>query len=238
VVRTATSFEGWPYQLVPLERENHLLNRNFVLIAGITLSMMASSVWAGTIISYTTNAGGTEFVNGVNSITLDSLTGEAATLTFTPNVSSSSGVPSNIDLGSFVLACPTCTTIQSTTFGGFIFDLIVTDTTDGATGQFVGTSTGGTVSINSSTIQINWVNPTPLSFGPGTLNAISGDFGNTVFSKNTSITSIVAPNSGTVPGNTTVQGQISAVPEPAASYLLGGALLGLGVLGRRRFSVK
>ncbi len=199
---------------------------------------MTSSAFGATIVSYTTNAAGTEFVDGVNATILTSNAGQAATLTFTPNASSSSGVPSNIDLGNFILACATCTTVQSTTFGAFIFDLIVTDTTDGATGQFVGTSTGGTVSINSSTIQINWTAPVPLQLGPGTLNAITGNFGTSVFSENNPITSIVAPNSGGTPGNTTVEGYIVTMPEPGTISLLGSALVGLALLGRKKSSFK
>jgi len=200
--------------------------------------MTASSVFAGGIVSYTTNAAGSEFVGGVNSTILNSSAGQAATLTFTGNVSSGTGVPSNINLGDFLLACPTCTTAQSTTFGAFVFDLVVTDTTDGATGQFVGTSTGGTVSINSSTIQIDWTSPTPLQLGPGTLGAISGNFGSSIFGKNTSISSIVAPNSGGNPGDTTVQGQITQTPEPAAVSLFGSALIGMALLGRKKSSAK
>ena len=46
---------------------------------------------------------------------------------------------------------------------------------------------------------------------------------------------IVAPNSGTPPGDTTIQGQVSATPEPATLSLIGGALLGLGFLRRKNF---
>jgi len=97
---------------------------------------MAASAYASSI-SYTTNSPLTEFVAGINSLTLNSTAGQAGTITFEPNTSSTSGVPSNIDLGDFIMACPTCTTNQSTIFGAFTFDLLVDDTTDGATGEFV-----------------------------------------------------------------------------------------------------
>jgi hypothetical protein len=47
---------------------------------------------------------------------------------------------------------------------------------------------------------------------------------------------IVAPNSGSPAGDTTVQGTVnsSAIPEPATLLLLGAGLLGLGVLRRKR----
>jgi len=183
-------------------------------------------------LSPTTDAPGTEFVLGnigINSQTLDSSSGQAGTLLFTANASSASGFPSNIDYGDFFLSCPTCTTTQDTIFGAFTFDLVITDTTDNAVGEFVGTSSGGTVSSNSSTIEITWV---PLQLGPGTINASSGSFGATIFD-NSGVTLIVAPNSGD-PGNTTVQGQItSAAPEPTTSLLFGGGLIAMGLFCRK-----
>ena len=160
--------------------------------------MMATSANAGTI-SYTTNSPLTEFVAGINNLTLHSILGQAGTLTFVPNTSSTSGVPSNIDLGDFLLACPTCTTNQTTVFGAFTFDLIVTDTTDTATGEFIGMSTGGIVSSTSS---------------------ISGS------------SLIVAPNSGTPPGDATIQAQVSSAPESATFGMIGVALLACGLFRR------
>src|ERR1035441_8613255 len=105
------------------------------LIAGAAIFMLAANASAGTI-SYTTNAPGTEFVAGVNSLILNSTGGQAATLTVVPNGNSNSGVASNIALGDFLLVCSTCGTAQTTTFGAFTFDLVINDTTDGATGEF------------------------------------------------------------------------------------------------------
>jgi hypothetical protein len=194
--------------------------------------LAASGASASTVISYTTNATGTEFVGGVNSDVLNSNGGAAATLTFTPNSNSNTGVPSNVDLGDFLLVCTTCTTAQTTTFGSFIFDLIVTDSTDGATGEFIGTSTGGTVSSNSGTIQVNW--QSPLTIGPGATGAMTGNFGNTHFDMIAPITLVPAPDSGTPQGDVTIQGQVgSVVPEPATFGLIGGALVGLGLIRRK-----
>jgi hypothetical protein len=206
-------------------------------VAALLLIMPAAR--ANTIISYTTNSIGTGFAG--SGLVLNSTGGQAATLTFTPNTSSNTGVPSNIDLGDFILVCTSCTVAQTTTFGSFTFNLVVNDTTDNAFGQFVGTSSGGTVSSNTSTVQVNWTSPTPLTLGGGTSHATAGNFGNTVFSIPSPVSLIVAPNSGSPAGDTTIQGQVTSVaavsPEPTTLAMIGGGLLGLGLLRKRRQSV-
>ncbi len=170
--------------------------------------------------------------NGVSSNNLNS------TLTFTPNTVSNSGVPSGLNLGDFLLTCIGCSTTPTTTYNAFVFDLLITDTTDGATGLFIGTSAGGTVSSNSTTITISWSTNTPgsLQLGPGTVNAITGNFGTTIFDKLTTTTVLAAPNSGTPSGDTTVQGQLasSATPEPKTFVLLGGGLLAMSLMGKKK----
>lgn len=204
-------------------------------IAGVAVCMMAASASATTI-TYNTNAAGTGF--GGTSLILNNSLGAAATLTYIPDENITTGVPSNVNFGNFTLVCPLCTT-QASLVGGSVFDpftfnLIITDVTDNATGHFVGSSTGGAVWSDVSQITVNWA---PLVLGPGTTNALSGNFGGTVFST-TVFTGIVAPNSGEVPGQSTVQGFVtsSAVPEPATLSLIGCGLLGIGILRRKRFS--
>jgi hypothetical protein len=201
---------------------------------GIVL-LFAAHANASIIINYTTNAPGTEFVAGINSDTLNSTGGVAATIVFTPNTTSGTGVPSNINLGDFQLTCGACTTSQTTTFAAFTFDLVVTDSTDGATGEFIGISTGGTISSNSSTVQVNW--QAPLTIGPGTTGAMTGNFGTTHFDMVSPITLIDAPNSGSPAGDSTVNGQLNSTltdaPEPASFALIGAGLLGFGLLSRK-----
>lgn len=75
--------------------------------------------------------------------------------------------------------------------------------------------------------------------------ALTGDFGDTFFST-TSFTGIVAPNSGAVPGRSTVQGYVQTIqtppnlegiPEPATLGMVGSLLFGLALL-RKRLSIR
>ncbi|MEO8028047.1 MAG: PEP-CTERM sorting domain-containing protein, partial [Bryobacteraceae bacterium] len=179
--------------------------------------------------------------SNTGTLILTSTSGELATLTFDPiphppAVVQTVNTPTNINYGIFTVACQTCTTSVGATFSAFTFTLFLTDVTDGATGIFTGSSTGGNVFAQSSTLGVNWV---PLQLGPGTSNAFSGNFGNSFFTI-TQQTLIVAPNSGDNVGQTTVQGSVASlpgpvdsVPEPGTLGLIGASLLGLGFMRRR-----
>lgn len=203
------------------------------MAATFAVVALAASASAATI-TYHTNDAGTGFNSGA-SLTLNNSTGVASTLVFTPNGNTTTGVPSNVNFGDFTLACITCTTQQGgvgSFFNAFTIDLVITDVTDGgAKGKFVGTSTGGQVYSDVSQLTVNW---SPLIIGPGTTNAISGNFGTTTFST-TVFTGIVAPNSGTPLGTSTVEGLVTSttVPEPTTIGLVGLSLLGLGLLRRK-----
>ncbi len=198
--------------------------------------MMAAGASAATITFNTaqTGSGGSGF-NSNGNLVLQSSSGAGAVLAFVPDMNSVNAVPGNVNFGNFTLACASCST-QAGGFGSFFnaftFEVVITDVTDSATGIFVGSAAAGSVYLDASTLTINWQ---PLQLGPGTSNATSGNFGSTYF-QTVSQTKIVNPLSGAQIGSTTVQGNInsSAIPEPATLSLVGGALLGFGLLRRRK----
>jgi len=205
-------------------------------LTGAAVFLMAASASAATITFNTaqTGSGGSGF-NGTGNLILHSSSGVDGTLAFVPDMNSVNAVPGNVNFGNFTLACANCSTQVGgfgSFFNAFTFEVVITDVTDGATGIFVGSAAAGSVYLDASTITLNWQ---PLQLGPGTSNATSGNFGSTIF-QTTPQTKIVNPLSGAQIGSTTVQGTISssAIPEPATLSLVGGALLGLGLLRRKK----
>jgi len=197
---------------------------------------MAAGARAATITFNTsqTGSGGSGF-NGTGDLVLNSSSGANATLAFVPDMNSVNAVPGNVNFGNFTLACASCSTQAGglgSFFSAFTFEVVITDVTDGATGIFIGSAAAGSVYLDASTITLNWQ---PLQLGPGTSNATSGNFGSTFF-QTVAQTKIVNPLSGAQIGSTTVQGTInsSAIPEPATLSLVGGALLGFGLLRRKK----
>jgi hypothetical protein len=205
-------------------------------LTGAAVFMMAAGASAATITFNTaqTGSGGTGF-NGSGILVLHNSSGADATLAFVPDMNSVNAVPGNVNFGNFTLACASCSTQaggSGSSFAAFTFQVVITDVSDGATGIFVGSAAAGSVYLDASTITLNWQ---PLQLGPGTNNATSGSFGPTSFQAEAQ-TKIVNPRSGAEIGSTTVQGRIdsSAIPEPATLSLVGGALLGLGLLRRKK----
>ena len=200
---------------------------------------------SATMITFKTSGPSTGFgVGGVGGRVLNSNSGVAATLVFSPNMGNTSGVPTNANLGKFTLICATCKVFDAKPplfvhFNPFTFELVITDVTDGnARGKFVATSNGGNGYQGVSPINLNWA---PRQLGPGTNNALFGNFGLTSFIL-TICSGIVGPDSGNPPGTTAMQGFVdsgssgitSGVFEPATLSLVAAALFGIGLLGRRK----
>jgi len=194
------------------------LNRfaQFALIAGIAIFLTAASANATVIYSTIPSTG-----FGGGGLQLNSTSGAAATLVFTPTGPTTVFDPTNVNLGIFDLTCAGCVTGGSAMFSAFTFNLVVTDISQaGATATFVGTSAGGVIGAAQSNISIVWAPLTQLA-GTDTWQIYSP-------------TPIVAPNTGSNIGQTTVQGFVTGVPEPVSFILLGSGLLALGLLRRRK----
>lgn len=107
--------------------------------------------------------------------------------------------------------------------GAFTFDLVLHDNTDNGTLTFTGSSAGGVLSHNQSNVIVSW-SPT------------SGPVANSTFSIFTP-TQLVPPT--TTAGQTTIQGFVNTTaPEPASLALIGGGLLGLGLISRRKLGTQ
>lgn len=215
------------------------------ILTGTAIAAMAVGMASADNITFNTNGVLSKFTSvtspasGLNTNTLGQTSGAAASILFTGNAGITVASPTNIDLGDFQVTCITCTNQAGgigATFGAFTFQMEVDDTSsspDGpGIGYFIGTSSGGTVYDDSDTIQINW---SPLTLGPNMIGAASGNFVETLFSI-VNFTPLVALNSGTPPGDTTVQGTVATLngaPEPTTLVLFGSALIGLGCVRKR-----
>src|SRR5450755_2827209 len=103
-------------------KKQSLLLSKLAVVGAMAVSASATSI------VFNTNAAGTMFAGG--NLTLNSSSGVAAMLSYTPNGNTSSGIPSGLNFGFFTLHCAGCGTQDAgggSFFNPFMFDLVLTD---------------------------------------------------------------------------------------------------------------
>jgi hypothetical protein len=174
----------------------------------IALLICSASAFAGTV-DYTTTG---EFLSDSGtSVTLGD-----ATIKFEGTVGSVS-TPTFSSLGTFVVTGNVGATFSDS------FTLTIDQTVPSVGNQTSSTTIAGTITGNSSTILLTFV-PSAVTIGSGASTA-TYTFSPDVYGLN---------NPSVNSGDTTIEAYITSSPEPASIGLLGGSLLGLGFMIRRR----
>lgn len=188
--------------------------------AAAAMCLSATSVRAGTIVTYTTvgifaSSGTNTYSNGNVTITFDDITTQSVT------------APSVMSFGQFDTTGTTSTSLQGVS-DTFTLQLFQTAPTVGGPLTYVGSLTG-TLSVDTSGAYVLFAGPLTQSIGDVTYTMTEAD-NNTPGRAN-----IVPPSVNS--GIASVEGFVSAVPEPSSVALLG---IGLPIVfcGLRRLRAR
>ena len=208
------------------------MKKGLVLIAAVILMAFVAS--AGTV-SYNTSGStlSCDHVANCTQVNAASIELGGITLTYDP-ITNATTVPSEINLGELVTSGTGV--VNGVSFVGVVLVIDIDDVTIGKSGDLPAAGFTGTVSTSSTTLQVNFGagNTTVPLFGDNPGVVLSGTQIEDTYQTYPAIQFVVDPTSNS--GITTLQGDLTQAPEPITLSMLGGGLIGLSLLKRKRFT--
>jgi hypothetical protein len=194
-------------------------------LSGILLSLISIVSASATTVTFST--ANSNFNGAGNSITFGSVT-----LTHIANLPDPTTVntPSSPGFGVLELSCINagCLTNDPLNPVAGTFNLVIDQTQPTVGSNTLSGVLSGSISLYNGIAQITW----------GSTSVNIGDIKYTLSQAVLNITTVPLPGNpapAQLPtGRTTIQGTVEAIPEPSTYAMLGSALLGLGLLRRRK----